>query len=125
MNLKKFPQLSVADFEMIVADAIRSEDNIYTVAFHFVKRFETKKKTAKGFILDTYIQGDSLGELHDKINTLYEIGFFNGTELSAHGNLLDHKGKIVTQIDWNDFMDTLDDQDITNEIINEATRTLH
>ena len=125
MNLKKFPLLSVADVEMVIADAIRSEDNIYTVAFHFVKRFETKKKSGKGFILDTYIQGDSLGELHHKINTLYEIGFFNGTELSAHGNLLDHKGKIVTQIDWNDFMDTLDDQDITAEIAASVGRTLH
>jgi len=125
MNLKKFPLLDVVDFEMVIADAVRSEDNIYTVAFHFVKRFATDKKEAKGFILGTYIQGDSLSELYLKINTLYGIGFFNGSELSAHGNLLDHTGEIVANIDWNDFMDTVDDQDITNEIFNEASRTLH
>jgi hypothetical protein len=125
MNLKKFPLLDVVDFEMVIADVVRSEDNIYTVAFHFVKRFETKKKSSKGFILGTYIQGDSLSELYLKINTLYGIGFFNGSELSAHGNLLDHTGEIVSKIDWNDFMDVIDDQDITAEIAESAGRTLH
>jgi hypothetical protein len=65
-----------------------------------------------------------LRELYHKIGVLFELGLFDGTELSGHGDLRDHTGEVIDQICWHHYSDDAD-EDITDEIAHSASKTLH
>jgi hypothetical protein len=125
MKLKKFPVLDTSEFKLVIVDATRRQDGTYSAMFHYVKRFATEKKpNARGFVLNTHVEAESLHQLYHKVCVLYEMGLFNGTELSEHGELRDHTGEVIYQICWHDFSNE-EDEDITDEIAQNAGRTLH
>ena len=125
MKLKKFPVIDMCEFEGIVADATRWEDGTYSVMLAFFKSFADDDTRARGFVLNTHLGGESLRDVYHKLNALFELGLFNGSELSGHGNLFDHDGNIIDEICWHHFSDDIDDQDITDEIAHSASKTLH
>ena len=125
MKLKKFPVLDTSEFKLVIVDATRWQDETYSAMFHYVKRFATEKKpNARGFVLCTQVGATSLRELYHKVCVLHEMGLFDGTELSDHGELRDHTGEVVDQINWHDFSDIVD-EDITDEIAHSASKNLH
>ena len=126
MKLKKFPVLDPREFKLVIVDATRWQDGTDSAMFHYVNRLATgKKSNARGFIMNTHIEAETLRELYHKVCLLYEIGLFNGTELSEHGELRDYTGEVIDQICWHQFSDEIDDEDITDEIAHSAGRTLH
>jgi hypothetical protein len=125
MKLKKFPVLDTSEFKLVIVDATRWQDETYSAMFHYVKRFATEKKpSARGFVLCTQVSATNLRELYHKVCVLHEMGLFDGTELSDHGELRDHTGEVVDQINWHDFSDIVD-EDITDEIAHSASKNLH
>ena len=124
MKFKKFPMLDMCDFKMVIIDVTRAKNGTHSVVFNFFKRFADGKRRAKGLLLSTHIEGESLNEVFHKWTAIYDTGFFNGSEVSAHGHLYDHRGDMISEINWFEVADQ-GDEDITEEIILSTGRTLH
>jgi hypothetical protein len=125
MKLKKFPVLDMSEFETVCIDATQWEDGTYSIMLAFFKNFADEKKRARGFVMNTYMGGESLREVYHKIDAIFSLGLFNGTELSAHGTLYDQEGEKIDDICWHQFSDEIDDEDITDEIAHSASKRLH
>jgi hypothetical protein len=64
MKLKKFPVLDMSEFKTVCVDATQWEDGTYSIMLAFFKNFADEKKRARGFVMNTYMGGESLREVY-------------------------------------------------------------
>lgn len=127
MNYKDFPVACMTDFEAVVVDVVNCDD-VYVAQLNFFKQFAgDNEQRGEGFVLVTEICGDNLLEIYQKIQSMIDIGFFDGTDVSGHGTLYDEEHNEIDQICWHQFGedDYDEDRDITDEIIHPQSKTLH
>ena len=118
MNFKDFPVVSTDEFKCIRVDVVLRDD-AYIAVFNFFKKIGKKKNS--GFTWASYLSAASLDELYIKVDTLFELGLFNGSSLSGTGTLYNEDYNEICDIDWNSYGETID---ITGEIVS-AARILH
>ena len=119
MKFKDFPVVSSDELKMITVDVLAAPGHQYIAVFNFFTKIGKKKN--QGFMWISHMAASTLDELHVKVNGLFELGLFDGTELSGSGTMYTPDGEKVIDIDWNMFTDMVD---ITDEIATTA-RTLH
>lgn len=108
------------DFEGIMVDVTKWEDDLYTVAFNFFCTRENEEEPNVGFTLCTTVHGSNLQECHERVMEILNSGVFDDIEVSSNGTLYDKDGNELQEICWNDFAE--DDEE--NEIP-EPPPTLH
>lgn len=108
--LSKWPVMDMLDFDLITFDATKWEDGNYTLMINF---YETGKENPphRGFTMCTQIGASSLEELYERISFLIETGLFDGVDVNSIGNLLDHNGNDIEEIEWMNFEDSFDESD--------------
>ena len=114
--MKEWPILDIMDFEGVVISATRWDSGEYTAMFNFYHTMAEDGTGNTGMSLATHIGGLTLRELYLKLETLFEIGLFDGTDVDDHGTLFDERGEELATICWHQLSDDEwqeDDTDMT------------
>lgn len=119
-RLKDWHVFDPTDFDGVIIDATKWDDNVYSVAFNFYCTKEAEEENQVGFTLCTMIFGESLKECHERIMEVLNTGIFDEIEISSHGSVYDKDGEEIENICWNTFTDN---EDSSND--EEPPRTLH
>ena len=101
--MKDWPIVDMMDFESVIISATRWDSGEYTAMFNFYHTVADEANT--GMSLATHIGGLSLRELYLKLEMLFEIGLFDGTEIEDHGRLFDEQGNELATICWHQLSD--------------------
>ena len=103
--MKDWPIVDVADFESVIISATKWDSGEYTAMFNFYHTVGDDGKGNTGMSLATHIGGLTLRELYLKLETLFDIGYFDGTEVDDHGQLFDERGNELATICWHQLSD--------------------
>jgi hypothetical protein len=104
--MKEWPIVDMMDFESVVISATRWDSGEYTAMFNFYHTVADGEGEANsGMSLATHIGGLTLRELYLKLETLFDIGYFDGTEVEDHGQLFDERGEELATICWHQLSD--------------------
>jgi hypothetical protein len=113
--MKEWPILDIMDFEGVVISATRWDSGEYTAMFNFYHTVAEDEGGANtGMSLATHIGGLTLRELYLKLDMLFTIGLFDGTEVDDHGTLFDERGEELATICWHQLSDDEWDEDDTD-----------
>lgn len=109
--MKIWPVVDMAEFEGVIISATRWADNEYTAMINLYHTIGEDGAGNTGMSIATHIGGSTLRELYLKIETLFDIGLFDGTEVDDHGTLFDEHGNELATICWHQFSeDEWDDE---------------
>lgn len=117
-KLKSWHVFDPTDFDGIVIDATKWEDNMYTLAFNFYCTKEKDEEPQSGITLCTMLFGSTLQECHERIMEVLDTGIFDEIEIASNGTVYDREGNEIEEICWNQFADE-------NEEEPEETKVLH
>ena len=112
--MKEWPILDIMDFEGVVISATRWDSGEYTAMFNFYHTMAEDGTGNTGMSLATHIGGLTLRELYLKLETLFEIGLFDGTDVDDHGTLFDERGEELATICWHQLSDDEWEEDDTD-----------
>ena len=101
INYDEFPWVTTEDFDAVAIDVTRFEDDVYRAVMVYIREHPENPDTNQGVFLDFPLFGESLEEIHDKIETLMELGIFDDVDVLSHTNLYDAEGNTIGMICWN------------------------
>lgn len=101
--MKSWPIIDMMDFEGCVISATRWDSGEYTAMINLYHKFSPDGTQNEGMSFATHVGGLTLRELYLKIETLIEVGMFDGTEVDSHGTLFDERGEELATICWHQF----------------------
>jgi hypothetical protein len=108
---KEIPVVDIADFQGITIDAVKWNNQLYTVVFNFWKNVDLatlkSEKTSDegGMVLCTHIEGRTLEECWTSIQLVLKSRILEGCDIYLYGNLWTEEGEILHDIDWTDYCD--------------------
>lgn len=102
-RLKDWYVFDPTDFDGVMIDVTKWDENAYSLAFSFycTKEVEHSDEPQVGFTLCTMIFGQSLKECHERIMEVLDTGFFDEIEISSDGTVYDREGEEIESISWN------------------------
>lgn len=103
--MKAWPIVDMMDFESVVISATRWDSGEYTAVFNFYHTTGEDGEANTGMSLATHIGGLTLRELYLKVEAMFQLGLFDGTEIEEHGQLFDERGEELAAICWHQFSD--------------------
>jgi len=103
--MQDWPIIDTMDFEGVVISATRWDSGEYTAMINLYHVIAEDGTGNAGMTLATHIGGLTLRELYLKIETLIDIGLFDGTEVDDHGTLFDERGNELATICWHQLSD--------------------
>lgn len=102
-----WPIVDMLDFESVIISATRWDSGEYTAMFNFYHTVADDEDGANaGMSLATQIGGRTLRELYLKLEILFKVGLFDGTEIDDHGQLFDERGEELATICWHQLTDS-------------------
>jgi hypothetical protein len=127
---KEIPVIDIMDYSGVTIDAVKWENNLYTIMFNFWKNIDLnlvkKLKSGgeddtgtpdEGMVLCTHIEGRSLEECWSKVQLVLQSQILEGTDIFLWGNLWTHDGECLHDIDWTDYCDSETTQRLLGESI--------
>jgi hypothetical protein len=135
IDYTKFPVAVIYDFDGVIVDAQRFDDDsgghFYTASLNFYTQFadDDTGQRGEGMSFVPGIIGDNLHEIHDKIGMLIATGFFGEVDIQGHGTLWDENYNEIADICWLSYGDGDDgcglvDDDEDENIDDEIDRAL-
>lgn len=118
VNFKQCPVFDTMDIDTIVIDAVKWNDDEYTAVINYIVEFSVNGKTGgRALTHATHLGADSIEELQAKVELLLDIGFFDGSRVSAIGTLYNSAHEEIDKIVWTENIedDTPADEEITTE----------
>ena len=111
INYSEWPVMDTNDFEFLEIDATRWEDNTYTAMFNFYSKIGEDEEKNSGMTICTQLHGESLQEIYMKCMILFQVGIFDGVNISNSGNLWNDEGDVIAEIDWEKESTDIDEDD--------------
>ena len=103
MNLSDWPVAHMSDFCEVVVDVTKWDTNAYSANFNFVHEYSDSGNS--GFTLTSQVIGASIREIYQKVTVLINLGFFDGSNVQAHGELYDEDHNELATICWHQYAD--------------------
>ena len=103
MNFKDWPVADMTDFDAVVVDATKWGDDGYSAVFNFVHKYSDQGN--EGFTLMTQVIGSTLREVYQQVTAIINLGFFDGSNVQAHGALYDEEHNELATICWHQYSD--------------------